>query len=275
MFDYDFMRHAFIAGTIVALMCGAIGVFVMARGLSFITHSFAHIGFSGASLSVFMGWDPLIGMLLFTTGSAVAIGQMGVKWFRREASISVVLSVFLGLGILFLSLSSQTAAFTTTLLFGSVVGIAMKDVWALSILTAIILCLLALGYRPLKFDTFDPVGAKAAGLPVRYISMGFLVMLSIAVAETVQIVGALLVFALMTIPASAARHLTQSVFRMMVVSSCLAVLGVWIGLTLSYLTNAPVSFYITAFEAVIYFLSLGWYRYRERALGTAEAREAG
>lgn len=266
MFQYDFMQHAFLAGTAVAVMCGALGVFVMARGLSFMAHAFSHIGFSGAAFAVFVGWNPLNGLLLFTTTSALAMGQLGVKFFRRDASISVILSVFLGLGILFLSLSAKQAGFTMAILFGSVVGISLKEVWEIFGLTLILLVFLTFGYKMLKFDSFDPVGARAAGLPIRFISVGFLVLLSIGVAEAVQIVGALLVFALMTIPAATARHFTQSVFRMILLSSSLAVIGVWFGLILSFVTSAPVSFFITAIEAAFYFLAIGWHALKQKRI---------
>ncbi|MCZ8515034.1 metal ABC transporter permease [Paenibacillus filicis] len=264
MFQYDFMQHAFIAGTIVAVMCGVIGVFVIARNLSFIAHTFSHIGFSGASFAVCVGWHPLSGLLLFTTASALAVGRLGVKVFRRDVSISVVLSIFLGLGILFLSLSAKQASTMFSLLFGSVVGISAKDVWELSLLGVIVLLILGIGYRMLTFDSFDPLGAQAAGLPIGFISIGFLLLLSVAVAEAVQIVGALLVFTLMTTPAAAARYLTNSVFKMILCSAILAVLGVWLGLILGYYTKAPVSFYITSIEGLFYFLSLGLYHLRER-----------
>lgn len=264
MFHYDFMQHAFVAGTIVAIMCGVIGVFVIARNLSFIAHTFSHIGFSGASFAVYMGWQPLYGLLLYTVASAVAVGQLGVKVFRRDVSISVVLSIFLGLGLLFLSLSTKQANTMFSLLFGSVVGIGTKQVWQLTGLAVIVLLILFIGYRMLKFDSFDPLGAQAAGLPIQFISISFLLLLSIAVAEAVQIVGALLVFTLMTTPAAVARYLTQSVSKMIVCSSAIAVLGVWVGLTLGYYTNAPVSFFITAFEGFFYFAALGWYNLREK-----------
>lgn len=264
MFHYDFMQHAFIAGTIVAIMCGVIGVFVIARNLSFIAHTFSHIGFSGASFAVYMGWHPLSGLLLFTVGSALAVGQLGVKVFRRDVSISVVLSIFLGLGILFLSLSTKQASTMFSLLFGSVVGISTQDVWELAGLAVIVLIVLCIGYRMLKFDSFDPLGAQAAGLPIRVISVGFLLLLSVAVAEAVQIVGALLVFTLMTTPAAAARYLTHSVSKMIICSSIIAVLGVWAGLILGYYTNAPVSFFITAVEGILYFAALGWHNLREK-----------
>jgi zinc/manganese transport system permease protein len=264
VFQYDFMQHAFLAGTLVAIMCGVIGVFVIARNLSFIAHTFSHIGFSGAAFAVYLGWHPLYGLLLFTTTSALAVGRLGVKVFRRDVSISVVLSIFLGLGILFLSLSTKQASTMFSLLFGSIVGISISDVWELAGLSAIVLIILCFGYRMLKFDSFDPLGAQAAGLPIRLISVGFLLLMSIAVAEAVQIVGALLVFTLMTIPAAAARYLSPSIFVMILYSAGIAVLGVWIGLILTYYTNAPASFYITMSEGFFYFAALGWYSYKEK-----------
>ncbi|CAM3154844.1 metal ABC transporter permease [Sporolactobacillus spathodeae] len=269
MFAYDFMRHAFIAGTLIAIMCGAIGVFIMARNLSFIAHTFSHIGFAGASFAVFAGLDPLIGLLLFTLLGACGVGQLGVRVFRRDAAVSVILSLALGLGILFLSLSDAQGSFTKTILFGSVVGIDLQDVWQLVGLTLFVLLVLAVGYRWLKFDSFDQTGAEAAGLPVHLISIGFLLLMAVAVSVTVQIVGALLVFALMTVPAAAARFFTQSIFGMILTAALLAMAGVWFGLSAGYYTNAPVSFYIVAFEALSYFVGLLYQRVGQMRRGEA------
>jgi zinc/manganese transport system permease protein len=263
MLQYDFVQHAFLAGTIVAIMCGSIGVFVVARGLSFIAHTFSHIGFSGAAFAMYMGIDPLNGMLLFTVASAFAIGRLGIKVFRKDAVISVVLSVFLGLGLLFLSLSTKQSNAFISLLFGTVLGISTADVVKIAFLSTIVLCVLLLGYKMLTFDSFDPVGAQAAGLPIRFISVAFLLLLAIATAEAVQIVGALLVFTLITTPAATAQNLTNSVSRMIVLSSLIALVGVWAGLVLGYYTNAPVSFFITSVEGILYFTSLGWNVLRE------------
>lgn len=268
MLQYDFMQHAFLAGTIVAIMCGAIGVFVIARNLSFIAHTFSHIGFSGAAFSVYAGWNPIGGLLLFSMVSAVAIGGLGVKIFRREVTISVILSFFLGLGLLFLSLSTKKASAMFSLLFGSVVGISWHNVVEIMCLSIAVLGVFILFYKPLKFDSFDPTGAGAAGLPVRMISIGFLLLLAIAVSEAILIVGALLVFTLMTAPAAAARYMTHSVSRMVLWSILFGVLGVWGGLILSYYTNAPVSFYITALETLFYFGALLWRWLRERQVAT-------
>jgi len=264
VFQYEFMQNAFLAGTIVAVLCGLIGVFVIARELSFIAHTFSHIGFSGASFAVWMGWNPFYGLILFTLASALAVGRLGVNLFRRDASISVVLSLFLGLGILFLSLSEKQGSFVSSILFGSVIGVSRGDVWQIVGLSLIVLVGLAFFYRMLLFDSFDPVGAQAAKLPTRFISVAFLLLLAAAVAEAVQIVGALLVFTLLTTPAAAARCLTHKIARMLAVSAALAVAGVWGGLALGYYTNLPVSFFITALEAVFYFAALGWRERRER-----------
>ncbi|WCK52776.1 metal ABC transporter permease [Aneurinibacillus sp. Ricciae_BoGa-3] len=272
MFEFDFMQHAFLAGTMVAIMCGVIGVYVITRGLSFIAHMFSEIGFSGATFAVFMGWNPLYGLLCFTTISSLAIGQLGVKVFRRDLSINVILSIFLGLGLLFLSLSSRQSSAAFSLLFGSVVGISAEQVWQITGLSIGVLVLLLLGYRMLTFDSYDPVGAEAAGLPVKFISMAFLLLLSIAVVGAVQIVGSLLVFTLMTTPAATARHLTKSISRMILFSAIIAMLGVWAGLVLGYYTNAPVSFFITATEGIFYFAALGWRNFRERIQPQTENR---
>jgi zinc/manganese transport system permease protein len=258
MFQYDFMLHAFLAGTVVAILCGVMGVYVIARNSSFLAHAFSHIGFSGAAFAVFMGFSPLNGFLLFTLASAMAIGQMGVKVFRREVSISVVLSIFLGLGLLFLSLSTKQANTMAALLFGNVLGISSNEVWQISILSGCVLVFLTLGYKMLTFDSFDPVGAQAAGLPIRFISVAFLLLLAVATAEASQMVGALLVFTLMTTPAAAARNLAHSVGRMILCSASIALIGMWFGLILGYYTNLPISFLITGIEGVIYFASLGW-----------------
>jgi zinc/manganese transport system permease protein len=266
MFHYDFMQNAFLAGTFVAIMCGAIGVYVIARGMPFIAHTFSHIGFSGAAFAMYAGLDPLDGMLLFTVLSALAIGRLGIKVFKKEAVVSVVLSVFLGLGLLFLSLSSKQSNAVASLLFGTVLGIGAGDVWKIAFLSTVVMGILVLGHKMLTFDSFDPVGAQAAGLPTRFISVAFLLLLAIATSQAVQVVGALLVFTLMTIPAAIAQHLTQSVVRMIVLSSAIALFGVWAGLVLGYYTNAPVSFFITTIEGLLYFAVVGWSAYRERRL---------
>ena len=123
MLTLSFMRHAFVASTFIAIVSGFVGVFVVARNLSFLTHTLSEIGFAGGAFAVFIGWPVLNGMILFTMLSSILVGQMSIKESCREAVTSAVSALFIGLGILFLSLSSANASSATNILFGSVVGI--------------------------------------------------------------------------------------------------------------------------------------------------------
>ncbi len=143
-------------------------------------------------------------MLLFTAISSISVGRMSVQASRREASISAVSSLFIGLGILFLSLSSANASYATTILFGSIIGISQGDVWQLVALAAGVLFTLYFGYRRLAFDSFDSVGSAAQGLKSKYISIYFLLILAVSVSIGAQIVGSLLVFILLTLPPNVA-----------------------------------------------------------------------
>ena len=249
MLNYDFMQNAFIAGTIVAIMAGYIGVFVMARNMSFISHTLSHVGFAGAAFAVFLGINPIYGLLIFTITMSYLVGHLSVKAFRREATVSVMLGIFLGLGLLFLSLTPKSTSYVNSILFGSVVSITRDDVKLIF---------------SLAIDSFHASGAKALGLNGKFISIFFLVLLSVATSITVPVVGALLMFVLLTVPASAARYLTNKVGVMIAISITFALIGTWLGITLSYYSALPTTFYIATIEALFYFLSLGYYNLKRR-----------
>ena len=213
LFAYAFMQNAFMASTFIAITTGIVGVFVVARNMSFLAHTLSEVGFAGAAFAVFAGIRPLDGMLLFTAISSISVGRMSVQASRREASISAVSSLFIGLGILFLSLSSANASYATTILFGSIIGISRADVWQLVALAAGVLVTLYFGYRRLAFDSFDPVGSAAQGLKSKYISIYFLLILAVSVSIGAQIVGSLLVFILLTLPPNVAKYLGLSLIH--------------------------------------------------------------
>lgn len=262
MFNLAFMQHAYVAGTFIALICGVIGVFVNARNMSFLTHTLSEIGFAGAAFGIFMGWTALSGMLLFTIVSSVIVGQLSVRQARREASISAISALFIGLGILFLSLSNQSASYATNILFGSVIGISATDVWRVAGLSLLVMAVMLIVYRPLKFASFDPIGARVKGLWTTALSIVFLVLLALSVSVAAQIVGSLLIFILLTLPAAAAQYFVHTVSKMMALASIFALVGVWLGLYLSYVTNWPVSFFIATIECVIYLSAIGYQRLR-------------
>lgn len=256
VFSFEFMQNAYIAGTFIAIVCGIMGVYVVGRNMSFLSHMLSEIGFSGASFGIFMGWPALNGMLLFTIISSVLIGRMSVQASRREAAISAISSLFLGLGILFLAISSKNVSYATNILFGSVIGISRQEVWQVLVLTIVALLFIFFMYRPLKFDSFDHIGASVKGIHTNLVSIIFLVVLALSVSTAAQIVGSLLIFVLLTLPASAAKFVSKTVSGMMLFAIIAALIGVWLGLYLGYVTNWPVSFFIATIECAIYFGAL-------------------
>lgn len=256
MFGYEFMREAFIASTFIAITAGLVGVFVVSRNMSFLSHTLSEIGFAGASFGILVGISPLAGMIIFTLVSSIAVGSLSSESSRREASISAISSLFIGLGILFLSLSSESSSYATNILFGSIVGISSKEVHQLMILALFVIFVFIIFYKPLAFDSFDHIGARSAGLPTRLLSIAFLVTLALSVSIGAQIVGSLLVFILLTLPGATAKYLVHSVPKLIMVSVGLSLAGVWLGLYLAFVTNWPVTFFISAFEVIAYFLGL-------------------
>ncbi|MFD1672450.1 metal ABC transporter permease [Agrilactobacillus yilanensis] len=256
MFVFEFMRNAFLASTFIAITCGLVGVFVVGRNLSFLSHTLSEIGFAGAAFGVFAGLSPLNGMLLFTGASSLIVGGLSSQRSRREASISAVSSLFIGLGILFLSLSNKNASYATNILFGSIVGISVAEVKQLVLLSVVVIAALLVVYRQLVLDSFDATGAVSQSIHRKSLSMFFLILLALSVSIGAQIVGSLLVFILLTLPAASAQYIGRSVPQMLVAALSFSLLGVWFGLYLGYVTNWPVTFFIATIEVIFYLAAL-------------------
>ncbi|HEX6779749.1 MAG TPA: metal ABC transporter permease [Ktedonobacterales bacterium] len=243
--QYAFMRNAYLAGAIVAIVAGVVGYFVVLRGLSFAGHALSHIGFAGATGAVVLGVNPIFGLLAFTVGSAVGMGILGKRIHGRDVAIGIVLAWTLGLGVLFLSLYTGYATEAYALLFGEILGISLRDVLVTLIAGVITLLAVAALYRPLLFASFDDEVAEARGVPVRFLTIAFMVILALAVSEAVQVVGVLLIFALLVTPAAIAERLTPRPARAIAISVVLALAFTWVGLFVSYYLPYPVSFFIT------------------------------
>jgi zinc/manganese transport system permease protein len=256
MFEYEFMRNAFMAGGLVAIIAGSVGFFLVLRNLTFAGHALSHVGFAGATGAVLVGTSPLWGLLAFTLAAAVAMGLLGDRLRGRDVAVGIILSLALGLGVLFLYLYSTHATQATVILFGNVLGVDLETVWALLTLTAVSLCALAFISRPLLFATLAPELAEAKGVPLRRISVLFLVIVAVAVAEAAQVIGVLLVFALMVGPAAASLRLTSRIGWGLGLAVALALAETWLGLALAYATDWPTSFWIVLLSCAVYFLSL-------------------
>jgi zinc/manganese transport system permease protein len=254
IFQYAFMRNAFAAGTIVAVIAGAVGYFVVLRSLSFAGHALSHIGFAGATGAVVIGINPIFGLLAFTVGSALGMGAMGKRLQERDVTIGIVLAWTLGLGVLFLSLYTGYATEAYALLFGEILGISQRDVLVTLLAGVVTLLAVAALYRPLLFASLDEEVAEARGVPVRFLSVVFMVILALAVSEAVQVVGVLLIFALLVTPAAIAGRLTARPARALLLAVILALLFTWGGLTVAFYAPYPVSFFITTFAFGTYLL---------------------
>ena len=268
---YPFMQHAFEAGTIVALSAGVIGYFVVLRGLSFAAHALSHIGFAGATGAVVLGATPIVGLLVFTMSAGAVMGALGQRLRGRDVTIGLVMAWSLGLGLLFTYLYQGSAQRAIGILFGQIFGITSQDVAVTFVAGSVTVLLVVAVYRPLLFATLDEEVAEAKGVPVRSLSIAFMVVLAVAVSEAVQVVGVLLIFALIVAPAAVAERFTTRPSRGIMLSAILAVLFTWAGLTVAYYIPYPVGFFITSFAFGAYLLA----RLTSYGIGQKAGRTAG
>jgi len=255
MLEYDFMRSAFMAGGIVAVVAGAVGSFLILRNLTFAGHALSHVGFAGATGSALLGMNPLWGLLVFTLVAAIAMGALGERLRGRDVAVGIILSLALGLGVLFLYFYTSHATQATAILFGNILGVNRETVWALAGLSLGSVAALAFISRPLLFATLAPELAEAKGVSLRLVSVLFLAIVAVAVSEAAQVVGVLLVFALMVGPAAAALRLTTRVHCSVVLAILLALGETWAGIALAYATDWPPTFWIVLLSCLVYFLS--------------------
>src|SRR5215469_763690 len=243
IFAYDFMRDAFAASGIVAVVAGAVGFFLVLRGQTFAGHALSHVGFAGATGAVLLGLPPLVGLTGFTLAAGIGIGLMGDRLSGRDVAIGMVLSLSLGFGLLFVHFYTAFTTQAAAVLFGNVLAV-------------VCLAGLAAISRPLVFASLQPEIAEAKGVSLRLVAALFLAIVAIAVAESSQIVGVLLVFTLMVGPAAAAQRLTGGLWLGVALSVLFALIDAWGGLTLAFYTDWPVSFWITALSGLVYFAAL-------------------
>jgi len=258
MLDYDFMRHAFAAAGIVAILAGLVGYFLVLRGQAFAGHALSHVGFAGATGAILIGASPLAGMLAVTTLGGIAMGLLGEKLVQRDIAIGVILTLSLGLGLLFLHFFTAYATQATALLFGDVLGVSQTTLYQLLALAIASLACLAIISRPLLFASINPELAEAKGVDLRAQSLVFLGLVGLTTAAAAQIVGVLLVFALMVGPAAAAQRLTTRILPGLVLSAILALSEAWAGIAFSYYTDWPASFWIASLSGGVYLAVLAF-----------------
>ncbi len=261
LFTYPFMVNALEAGTIVAILAGVVGWYVVLRRQTFASHTLSVMAFPGATGAALAGLPTALGYYVACTAAALAIGRSGRRG-RGEATeegesavIGTVQTVGLAAGFLFLSLNQAVLGGPETLLFGTFLGITRGQVLGLLLVALAALGTLTALARPLLFATVDREVARASGVPVALLDALFLLVLGLAIAATSQLTGALLVFALLVAPAAAAQQLTVKPLAGLVLTVVFALLTIWLALAIAYFSIYPVGFYVTTIGFVIYLLA--------------------
>ena len=268
LLHFHFMQNALLAGTLVAVMGGFLGWFVVLRGQTFAAHALSQVGFPGAAGAALVGVAPLYGLLVFCTGAAFGIAALSAPLDEgrrgESAAIGSILTLALALGFLFASLYSGFITSVYGYLFGAFLGIGDRQVLTLLAETAVALAVLAIIARPLLFASVQPDVASARGVPVRGLSVAFVVLVGLAVAAAAQITGTLLVFALLVTPAATAQQLTARPGRALLLSVAIAVLVAWLGIGIAYFSVYPVGFFVTSIAFAAYLAARAWRRARQR-----------
>jgi zinc/manganese transport system permease protein len=253
---YPFVQNAILAGSLVSIVAGCVGYFLLTRGLTFAGHSLSHIGFAGAAGALVIGVDPVFGLLAFTIIAGIGIGLLGRRMSERDVTIGIIMTLMLGLGLLFLTIYKKGYAEQAySILFGTILGINTTKVMVTATFCMVTLLILAAIFRPLLFSSYDPEVAQAKGVPVKLLAVIFLILTAITVSMSVQIVGVLLIFTLMVGPAATARRLVSSPVGAVLLSVALGLCYTWLGIIFSILLlngRCPVSFYTAAISFAVY-----------------------
>ncbi|RAG84127.1 metal ABC transporter permease [Streptacidiphilus pinicola] len=261
MWSYPFMVNAFRAGAIVAVVAGAVGWFMVLRQQTFAGHTLSVVAFPGAALATLAGFSLSLGYFGFCVAAALVLAAMRrgrePGGSEESAATGVVQAFLLACGYLFMALYKGLLEGPQALLFGSFTGITTGQVTTLALAGLAVLLVLAAVGRPLLFASVDPQVAAARGVPVRGLSIAFLVLLGVATAEAAQITGALLVFALMVLPAATAQVLTARPGLSLLLTAVLGFTVTWAGLVAGFYWNYPLGFFVTSFAFGLFLLAHG------------------
>ena len=257
--DYDqlipLVQNSLIAGLLLGIMGGLIGVFVMTRDMSFAVHGISELSFAGAAIALLIGFNVALGATFGSIVAAIIIAIMGNRAKDRNSIIAVLMPFGLGIGILALALYEGRAANKFGLLTGQIIAVDDPQVFWLIATSLVVVVALLVIWRPLSFASLDPEVAEARGVPTKALAILFMLLLALAVAASVQIVGALLVMTLLVTPAAAALRLTSSPLLVPILSMVFAVVAVVGGILLALGGGLPISPYVTTLSFAIYLVA--------------------
>jgi zinc/manganese transport system permease protein len=266
--DYDqlipLVQNSLIAGLLLGIMGGLIGVFVMTRDMSFAVHGISELSFAGAAIALLAGLNVALGATFGSIMAAIIIAIMGTRAKDRNSIIAVLMPFGLGIGILALALYEGRAANKFGLLTGQIIAVDDPQVFWLIATSLVVVIALLIVWRPLSFASLDPEVAEARGVPTKALGIVFMLLLALAVAASLQIVGALLVLTLLVTPAAAALRLTASPLLVPILSMVFAVVAVVGGILLALGGGLPISPYVTTLSFGIYLVARAIEKMRSR-----------
>jgi len=262
------LANSIVAGAVLGIVGGLVGVFVMQRDLAFAVHGVSELSFAGAAAALLFGGSVVAGSIGGALVAAILIGLLGSRARERNSIVGVLMPFGLGLGILFLSLYQGRSANRFSLLTGQIVSVSSPDLGWLIGISAVVLVVLVLIWNPLRFDSLDPVSAQARGVPTRAVGLVFMVLLGLIVAVAVHIIGALLVMPLLVTPAAAAMRVAAGPLAVPLLAALFGLVSAVGGILLALAGTLPVSPYITTISFAIYIVCWIVQRSRERVRRT-------
>lgn len=262
LISVDFVQHALIASTLLGLLSGVIAPLIVVRQQSFAVHGTAELALMGAAAALLFGLNVGGGAVIGSVVAAILLALLGMK--QQDSAVGAVMSFGLGLSVLFIHLYPGRSSTAFSLLTGQIVGVSSSSLWILVAVTVIVVSAVVIFWRPLLFASADPIMAQASGVNVRFIAVAFAVLVGLTTSQSVQIVGALLVMALLITPGAAAVAVTANPVKAVVLAVIFAEVSAVGGLLLSLAPGLPVSVFVTTISFVIYLVCrlIGWLRGR-------------
>jgi manganese/iron transport system permease protein/iron/zinc/copper transport system permease protein len=252
-YGFQFFRHGLVVATIAGALCGLLGVFVVLRGMSYIGHGLSHAVFGGAAASAVIGINFFIGAGIWGIVSGVLIARVARRRvLGADAAIGVVTTASFALGLALMNRYGQASKSIEAVLFGSVLGVKVADIIAVSVVALIALAVIVAWYRKLLFSTFDPDVAQVSGVNVSVVEMVLLSLLSLTILVTMRVIGTLLISALLVIPAAAARMTTNSFSKLLWISPLIGAVTCFVGMNLSYHLDTSASATIILLDALVF-----------------------